>query len=55
LDAKLQRIRELIDLKEKTDGELARLLGEADTPRRGRPPKQPAAAAAEPARVEPTE
>jgi hypothetical protein len=55
LDAKLKRIRELIDLKERTDGELARLLGESEAPRRGRPPKQPPADAPESAHAETTE
>lgn len=37
LDSKLTRIKELIELKEKTDTELAQLLGEAEKPKRGRP------------------
>lgn len=37
LDSKLSRIKDLIDLKEKTDTELAQLLGQAEKPKRGRP------------------
>lgn len=39
MDSKLERIRELINTKEKVDAELERLLG-AETARRGRPPKR---------------
>jgi phosphoenolpyruvate carboxylase len=42
LDKKLARIRELLDLKEKTDSELAQILGESDAPVRGRPRKKEA-------------
>ncbi len=37
LDKKLARIRELLEVKERTDTELAQLLGEQEKPRRGRP------------------
>jgi hypothetical protein len=40
LDKKLARIRELLDIKEKTDAELAQLVGDADKPKRGRPGKK---------------
>lgn len=40
LDKKLARIRELLDIKEKTDTELAQILGESETPKRGRPKKE---------------
>jgi hypothetical protein len=40
LDSKLARIKELIAIKEKTDTELAQLLGQQEKPaRRGRPKK----------------
>jgi hypothetical protein len=41
LDTKLERIRDLIDTKEKVDAELDQLLGVGDAPRRGRPRKEP--------------
>jgi hypothetical protein len=40
LNGKLARIRELIDLKEKVELELAQLIGEAEKPKRGRPAKK---------------
>lgn len=36
LNSKLQRIKELIQEKERVDNELAQLLGESEKPRRGR-------------------
>lgn len=39
MDAKLVRIRELIDEKERIDGELDRLLGATEPSKRGRPRK----------------
>jgi hypothetical protein len=39
LTTKLQRIKELIEQKEKIDNELAQLLGETERPPRGRPKK----------------
>jgi hypothetical protein len=39
MDEKLQRIRELIDTKEKVDGELNQLLGITEKARLGRPRK----------------
>jgi hypothetical protein len=39
MDAKLIRIRELIDQKEAIDTELASLIGDTQAPRRGRPRK----------------
>jgi hypothetical protein len=40
LDSRLERIRELINTKEKVDAELERLLG-AQATRRGRPRQEP--------------
>jgi hypothetical protein len=40
LDSKLERIRDLIDTKEKVDAELQQLLGGGEPPRRGRPRKE---------------
>lgn len=40
MDNKLERIRELINTKEKVDAELERLLGGADVSKRGRPRKE---------------
>jgi hypothetical protein len=42
VDQRLQRIRELIDLKERTDTELNQLIGIAEKPRVGRPRKEQA-------------
>lgn len=39
LTSKLQRIKELIEQKEKIDAELAHFLGESEKPKRGRPKK----------------
>jgi hypothetical protein len=39
LDTKLERIRELINLKEQVDTELDQLVAGVDTPKRGRPRK----------------
>jgi hypothetical protein len=39
VDSKLERIRNLINTKEKVDAELEQLLG-GDAPRRGRPRKE---------------
>jgi hypothetical protein len=36
LNSKLQRIKELLQEKEKVDAELAQLIGESEKPRRGR-------------------
>jgi hypothetical protein len=40
VDAKLERIRKLINDKERVDSELEKLISGADAPRRGRPPKE---------------
>lgn len=40
LDSKLSRLKQLIDLKEKTDRELGELLGEQPKQKRGRPKKE---------------
>jgi len=37
LNTKLERIKDLIQQKEKIDAELSQLLGEAEKPKRGRP------------------
>ena len=39
MSSKLQRIKDLIQQKEKIDAELAQLLGEGEKPKRGRPKK----------------
>jgi hypothetical protein len=39
LTSKLTRIKELIEQKERIDGELSQLLGETEKSRRGRPRK----------------
>ncbi|WP_194479217.1 hypothetical protein [Bradyrhizobium sp. CCBAU 53338] len=36
LNSKFQRIKELIEAKERVDNELAQLIGESEKPRRGR-------------------
>lgn len=41
VDERLQRIRELIDDKERIDKELSGLIAGAEPPKRGRPKKQP--------------
>ncbi|MBR1226905.1 hypothetical protein JQ600_18410 [Bradyrhizobium sp. AUGA SZCCT0176] len=40
LNSKLQRIKELIQEKEKVDCELAQLIGESEKPKRGRRKKE---------------
>lgn len=40
LNSKLQRIKELIQEKEKVDTELAQLIGESEKPKRGRRKKE---------------
>lgn len=40
MDNRLERIRELINAKEKIDAELEQLLGAIDVRRRGRPRKE---------------
>lgn len=40
MDAKFERIRKLINEKERVDTELEKLISGADAPRRGRPPKE---------------
>jgi hypothetical protein len=40
LNSKLQRIKELIQEKEKVDAELAQLIGETEKPKRGRRKKE---------------
>jgi hypothetical protein len=40
VDGKLERIRDLINTKERVDEELQQLLGGTELPRRGRPRKE---------------
>jgi hypothetical protein len=40
VDAKFERIRKLINEKERVDTELEKLISGADAPRRGRPRKE---------------
>ena len=40
MDGKLERIRDLINTKERVDEELQQLLGGGELPRRGRPRKE---------------
>jgi hypothetical protein len=40
LNSKLQRIKELIQEKEKIDAELAQLIGDTEKVKRGRPKKE---------------
>ncbi|UPJ50366.1 hypothetical protein IVB30_02735 [Bradyrhizobium sp. 200] len=40
LNSKLQRIKELIQEKERVDTELAQLIGESEKPKRGRRKKE---------------
>jgi hypothetical protein len=40
VDGKLERIRDLINTKERVDEELQQLLGGSELPRRGRPRKE---------------
>lgn len=40
MGGKLERIRKLINDKERVDSELGKLISGADAPRRGRPPKE---------------
>ena len=54
LDDKIARVKKLIEKREEIDAELSQLLGLAEKPRRGRPPKDdattvPNTAGAEPA------
>lgn len=42
IDEKIARVKKLIEQREKIDAELTALFGGTETPRRGRPRKEPA-------------